>query len=220
MSRLSKLLTLLCLSLSAPLLQAADASWKLEKDAEGVQVYTRAVEGYSIREIRAVTRVPARLSAVVAVLEDVGAVSQLSDVVSEAEILRRQSDTRYQVYSVLKMPWPLDDRDLINQRELRQDPATLTVTISNVAISDAAPPRKGRVRIVKSNQQWVLKPEADGQVLAEMRALTDPNGPIPAAAINAMSVGSPFKSLLKLREMAQSPKYRQANLAHVTEPGR
>lgn len=219
MSRLRLLLTGFLLSVVASSVPAAE-SWMLEKDADGIQVYTRAVEGERIREIRAVTRIPARLSAVVAVLDDVAAAPQLSEVVTESAILQRQSATRSQIYQVLKMPWPLDDRDLVNQRELHQDSVTLVVTISNVAIPEATPPREGRVRILKSRQQWVLTPERNGEVTAEMLALTDPNGSIPASAINAMSVGSPFRTLQKLREMAQSAKYRQASLAFVTEPAR
>ena len=220
MNRLLKLVTALLFVFVASPTFAAEGDWRLEKDADGVQVYTRAVEGQKIREIRAVTRIPARLSAVVAVLDDISATSQLSDVVGEVEILQRQTPTRYQVYSVLKMPWPLDDRDMVNQRDIQQDATTLAVTITNVAVPEAAPLKAGRVRILQSRQNWTLTPEADGRVLAELRALTDPAGPIPASAINAMSVGSPFKSMQQLRTMAQSGKYRQANLPFVREPAR
>lgn len=219
MSRLSLLLAGLLLAIAVSSVPAQE-SWTLEKDDDGIQVYTRAVEGETIREIRAVTRIPARLSAVVAVLDDVAAAPQLTDVVRESSILQRQSATRSQVYQVLKMPWPLDDRDLVNQREIHQDSVTLAVTISNIAIPEAAPTKDGRVRIRKSRQQWLLTPERNGEVVAEMLALTDPNGSIPASAINAMSVGSPFRTLQNLREMAQSAKYRQASPAFVTEPAR
>lgn len=220
MLRLLPLLTLLCLVLSTPLAQAAEEGWKLEKDADGIQVYTRAVAGESIREIRAVTEVSARLTSVVAALEDVSAMSQLSDVISEAMVLTQQSATRSQVYSVLKMPWPLDDRDMVNQREVRQDSVTLAVAITSIAAPGAVPPKKGRVRIQKSRQEWRLTPQGGERVRAEMRALTDPNGPIPASVINAMSVGTPFKSMQQLRALVQLPKYRQASREYITEPSR
>ncbi|HSW13823.1 MAG TPA: START domain-containing protein [Solimonas sp.] len=220
MIRLRALLAVLMLAMFAPLAQGADEGWKLEKDKDGIQVYTRAVEGWTIREIRGVTRVPARLSSVVAVIDDVAAASELSDMVRETAIHQRQTNTRYQLYSVIKMPWPLDDRDMLNQREIRQDSGTLVVTISNVALANVVPPMADRVRITRSRQQWLLTPEREGRVLVEMRSLTDPAGPIPSSAINAMSVGVPFGTLEKLRAMAQLPKYRQASLGFIKEPSR
>lgn len=220
MIRLRPLLALLLLAMFAPLAQSADEGWKLEKDQGGIQVYSRAVDGWKIREIRSVTRVPARLSSVVAVVGDVAAAPKLSDIVSESVIHQRQSDTRQQLYTVIRMPWPLDDRDLLTQREIRQDPATLAVTISNVALAEGLSPKKGRVRITQSRQQWQLTPEADGRVLAEMRSLTDPAGPIPSSVINSMSVGAPFSTMEKLRTLVQSEKYRQASLGYIREPQR
>ncbi len=220
MTRPYALLTLLFLVLSAPFARAADDGWRLEKDEDGIQVYTRAVQGQKIREIRGTVRVQARLSAVAAVLTDVPATPQLSDAIGEAQVLQRQSASRYQVYQLLKMPWPLDNRDIVSQREIRQDAQTLAVTIADAATPEAIPPKAGIVRIQKSRQQWSLTPQADGSVLAEMRAMTDPAGPIPASVINSMSVGAPFKSLQKLRTLAQQPKYRDARLEFIKEPAR
>ena len=220
MNRLYAPLMFLLLMLGAPFALAADDGWRLEKDEDGIQVYTRAVEGQKIREIRGTVRVQARLSAVVAVLTDVPATPQLSDAIGEAQVLQRQSPSRYQVYQLLKMPWPLDNRDIVSQREIRQDAQTLAVTIVDAATPEAIPPKSGIVRIQKSRQQWSLTPQADSSVLAEMRAMTDPAGPIPASVINSMSVGAPFKSLQKLRTLAQLPKYRDAKLEFIKESTR
>jgi hypothetical protein len=220
MSRLTALLTLLILSLAAPLSQAADEGWRLDKDQDGIQVYTRAVEGQKIREIRGVVKLQASLSSVAAVLTDVNAAPQLSETIGEARVLQRRGGQRYQIYQLLKMPWPLDNRDIVADRDIRQDPQTLAVIISDTSTPEAVPVKEGIVRIQKSRTQWQLTPQADGSVMAEMRALTDPNGPIPASVINSMSVGAPFKSLEKLRSMVQSPKYRQASLDFIKEPQR
>lgn len=213
-------LSALILLLVAPFAQAADEGWRLEKDQGGIQIYTRAVEGYKIREIRGVVRVQAPVSAVAAMLADPAVTPQISETVSLAKVLRRQGAQRSQIYQVLDMPWPLDDRDIVVQREIRQDPKTYAVVIADSATPDAAPAEKGRVRVQKSRTQWTLTPQADGTVETEMRALTDPNGPIPASVINSMSVGVPFKSLDKLRTLAQQPKYRQGKLDFIKEAPR
>jgi len=220
MTRFHRLSALILLLLAAPFAQAADEGWRLEKDQGGIQIYTRAVEGYKIREIRGVVRVQAPLTAVAAMLSDPAISPQISETVSQAKILQRQGAQRAQVYQVLDMPWPLDDRDIVVQREIRQDPKTYAVVIADSATPEAAPAEKGRVRVQKSRTQWTLTPQADGTVETEMRALTDPNGPIPASVINSMSVGVPFKSLDKLRTLAQQPKYRQGKLDFIKEAPR
>lgn len=197
---------------------ATDAEqWRLEKDKNGVQVYSRAVEGWSIREIRGVTAVPASLSSVVAVVTDVAALPEVTGVVARASIRSRESDTHYQVYSVVAMPWPVSDRDILNQREIRQDPNTLTVTVTDIATRDVMPPQNGLVRMVNSRQRWTLTPRPDGSVLAEMCTLSEPAGPIPAAVINVMSVSMPFHTLKMLREMVQRETYAHARLAFIKE---
>lgn len=220
MNRLHRLSTLILLLLAAPFAQAADEGWRLDKDQGGIQIYTRPVEGQKIREIRGVVRLPARVSAVVALLTDVNAAPLLSDTIGEARLLQQPDARHAQVYQLLKMPWPLDNRDLVAQREIRQDPQTLAVTISSKATPEAIPLKSGIVRIQKSRTDWSVTPQADGSVVTEMRALTDPNGPIPASVINSMSVGVPFKSLDKLRTLAHQPKYRQGKLDFIKEAPR
>jgi hypothetical protein len=200
-----------------PASAGSESAWQTQKERDGVQISTRAVEGWSIHEIRGVERIPARLSTVAAVLCDIDASTAINDLIVEAKVVQRDNDTRYRFYTAMKMPWPVSDRDLVNQRQITQDPASLAVTFDDQAVPEAAPPRKGYVRMEKSHQLWILTP-ANGEVLVEMRALSDPNGPIPAVIVNAMAVDAPIKSLVRLRELAASPKYAQAKLPFIKEP--
>ncbi|NGY04808.1 START domain-containing protein [Solimonas terrae] len=197
---------------------AAD-DWRLELDRDGIQVQTRAVDGWSIRQIRGSARIAARLPSVVAVIDDPAAQDRLEERVAQATIQHRESATRYQLYARLHMPWPVSDRDIVNQRQIRQDPTSFVVTITDTALRDAAPrPGNGVVRIVRSTQVWTLTPDGDG-VRAQVTLLSDPNGPLPAALINSMSISTPFKMLKALRALAQSPPYALARPAFIEDPG-
>jgi hypothetical protein len=197
---------------------AGDDGWRVDKEKDGIRVSTRVVDGWSIREFRGETRIAARLSALAAVIDDLSALHELNDLVTEARELDRESPTRYRYYTATAMPWPLSDRDLVNQRSIAQDPATLAVTITDGAVADVVPPRKGFVRMDKSHQTWELTPGANGEVAVSVRVLADPNGPIPSSIINAMSVDIPFQTLTKVRELAQRPQYAGATLPFVREP--
>jgi hypothetical protein len=210
----------LAAALSVASAAADDAGWHLEKDQDGIQIYSRAVDGWSIHEMRSTTHIAGRLSSVVAVITDVDAMHELVDVVAESKITQRDSDTRYQIYSLMKMPWPISNRDILNQREIKQDASTLTVTITDTATQDVIPLKKDLVRILKSRQVWTLTPTADGGVQVENRLLSDPNGPIPSSVINAMSVGTPFKTMTQLKALVQRPQYANAKPGFIKDaPG-
>lgn len=196
---------------------AAEEPWRLEKDRDGIKMYSRAVEGWSIREIRGVMRVEASLSSIVAVLEDVDAAHELSDVISEAKIVHRDSETHYRYYSAMDLPWPVSDRDMVDDCRITQDEQTLAVTIRDVAVEGDLPPRNGFVRMTRSVQTWTLTPSPEG-VVVELRILADPAGPIPAAIINAMSIGTPYKTLANLRGMVRKPQYADAKMTYLREP--
>jgi hypothetical protein len=197
---------------------ATAEEWHEEKDQDGIQVYTRAVEGWGMREMRGVATISARLSSLVAVIDDVPALPKLNDSVASAEVRNRVSDTRYQVYSTMRVPWPLSNRDALTQREIIQDKTTLTVTIIEAATQDVMPEREGYVRISRSQQKWTLTPTPEGTVAVEVRTLSDPAGPIPSSLVNAASVSIPLKMIQKLRELAQQPKYMRATMPFIQEP--
>lgn len=197
------------------LTSAADEAWRLEKNAGDVQIYSRAAAGWNIREIRGTTRIDASLAAVTAVLMDIEASPQLNEFVAKAQVQERESATRYRVYSTMKMPWPISDRDILNQRELIQNPDTREVIITDIATRGLMAPQQGLLRIVDSRQQWSLKPLPEGGVDVEMRLLADPAGTIPSRLIDAMAVSTPLKTLRKLRELAQRTAYANAKLDYL-----
>jgi hypothetical protein len=206
--------TTLCLltliALAPALASGSEEGWRKEKDESGIQMYTRAVEGWEIREIRGVTRVEAPLTAVAAVLDDIPAAVELNSMVNESRVIERQGPRRLRTYAAMDMPWPVSDRDLVNDRTIEVDSRTRAITFTDVATEDGVAPRADFVRMVKSRQTWTLTPAADGAVEVELRVLADPNGPIPTSLINSMSIDSPFATLGRLQALARSPKYANA----------
>lgn len=216
-TRLPQPLAVLVLLACSPA-RSAETEWRLDKDSEGIQVSSRAVEGWSIREIRARSLLNVRLSSVVAVIADLDALHELTPLVAQTHLLSQADPLHRVFYTLIDMPWPVADRDAINQRQISQDPRSRVVTIVDQAIAGPLPPQPGLIRISRSSQQWTLSPVAEGQVAVEMRLLSDPGGEIPGSLINALSVSTPLRTLSKLRELAQRPPYRDARLDYIADP--
>src|SRR5262245_24248241 len=96
------------------LVGSAHASpWKLEKDRNGIQVYTRAVPGSALKEFRAVTRINAPLPVALALIEDVNAMcSWLADC-KQARTLKTVSASERYNYVVISAPFPVSNRDMV-----------------------------------------------------------------------------------------------------------
>jgi hypothetical protein len=123
--------------------QARAQDWKVAKASDGVEVSTRAVPGWGMKEFRAITRVHARLSSLVALLEDVGAYSQWFADCKEASVLKSAGPLERWVYFVNGAPFPLRDRDMISHMTFSQDPATGAVTVLVRGDPDVVPNTPG-----------------------------------------------------------------------------
>ena len=89
-------------------------NWELQKEDEGIKVYTAEVEGSEIKAFKAVAVMEGKLSNFVAVLKDVEAYQELFNSNMYSELLE-QTDTMQIQYSQTKVPWPISDRDGVYQ---------------------------------------------------------------------------------------------------------
>ncbi len=216
-----KRIAFLCLALACFLhgpLAAQESGWRLERDKKGVQIHTRAVEGSAFREIRGTTRIEGQLSSIIAALQDMSFWPKLNEIIASAQLHQQLSDTESLIYMQMDMPWPVSDRDVLNRRKIEQDEVSKAVTLTEVATQGVLAENDDYVRIVQSTQRWTLTPMQDGSVEVVWTTHTDPNGPIPAAIVNMLSVGAPYDSLTTLRQTIQAQAYRDRKLAYISEP--
>ena len=93
----------------APTLQAAE--WRLIKEQDDIEVYTRKVEGSPIAQSRATITLETTMSALLAVITDGDNQHRWVDSVDESRTLRRIDAAKAYVHTVSKAPWPVSDRD-------------------------------------------------------------------------------------------------------------
>jgi len=174
----------------------AQDGWSLAKDAEGIKVYVRNVEGSPLREFRGETQLKAAPDDVVKVLRDASAFRKWMPDVVTSELLKA-TDTEQFHYLVNKAPWPVSNRDGVYHFTYAKA-GDGTVTIWVEATPDYAPQREGKVRIPQANGRWKLVPSADGvSVTYQMHAA--PGGSIPNWLANQTVVDTPYGTLKALR---------------------
>lgn len=196
----------------------AEDDWVLERDSDGIQVFTQNVEGSSFDAVRAVMLIEAKLNALVGLVRDASACPEWAELCKESRDHQVISEQELYVYSYNDIPWPVKDRDALTHVLWDQDPETLAVTMTAVATSDLLPVTKGAVRIVNAKTRWIFTPTENGNVEVVSEAHIDPNGPTPAWITNLLLVETPFKTLQGMRRLVQTGRYDDSEFAFVRAP--
>ena len=201
----------LVLLLLCALAIAEEGEWSLEKDADGIKVYTREVSGWSVRQFRGVVEIDARIESLLALLDDNASCSRWIHNCITSELLERTDAYRKYSYVQTKAPWPIKKRDTVLF-------TTTTVTdghveIIGIAMPDYRPRERKFVRIPKQEVRWELKPMENGYVQIIFESKFDPGGSVPDWAVNRTLIDTPFNTLRNMRQLVQEPKYRDTELS-------
>ncbi len=194
----------------------ANNPWVLKKEANGIQVFVRDTPGSAFKAFKGVTNIPARLTALVAVIEDTKAYPQLLHQCKSARDIKEVGNTQSYKYIVTDMPWPVKDRDVIVYSVMQQNKQSKQVEIKMKASPNTLPLKAGRVRISKMVGRWHLIPENKGtKVIYEMSV--DPAGNLPKFLVNALSTDMPFNTLNNLRNLVKRPVYKTSKHAFIID---
>jgi len=210
------LLTSLCLIFSVTFINAQDSDWQLKREKDNLKVYTRNIGETGIKELKLTTRMKTSLSSIIALFNDVPANTEWVYSSKEAKITETITPYHVYYYSVSDFPWPLNDRDLIVDSIINQDPDTKVVTSASVA-ADKYPVQKGLVRVTVFESKWILTPLPDGMVDIVYMVKTDPGGNIPIFLTNMFIDKGPIATMKKMRDILSEPKYRDAKVDFIEE---
>lgn len=214
-SKLLYIITTLALTTAA---FAANA-WDLRKDKDGIQVYTRSVEGSAYKEVKTETIVAdIRLSSLAALIIDVEACPDWADKCAESYVYEQINETESYVYTHNKMPFPVKDRDVLAHMKWQQNPTTNELVLASFATTDIMPKKKKRLRLTEAKTGWYFTPQPDGNIRIVNEAHINPGSSLPGWVTNMLLVDTPFKTMLSFIKEARNPKYRDAQISFITEP--
>jgi hypothetical protein len=181
----------------------SEGNWKLELDKEGIQVYTRHVEGSDFKEFKANMVMDGTLSEIADIIADVEKFPEWSYKTTSVKIIRKEGNT-IQYFYVSDTPKFLKTRVAFFESKKSIDSKTNEITFSLVNIQGNQPISESEILIPTMKGYWKLTPLRDNKVHVMMQMLTEPGGIIPAWLANMVVVDSPFATLKGLRERANT----------------
>ncbi len=179
-------------------------SWKLEKDRNGVKVFTRKTNGFKLKEFKAITKVEATPEILLNIIREAEKYPDWMAHLSRSHIVKKISDNELYIYSESDLPWPFSNRDIVTQSLLYWEGNTAFVRMTG--ISDFIPDNKGIVRMPYSNGLWIFNPVSKGVTEIIYQYQGDPGGSIPGWVANLFIVDGPYKTLIGMSEFALEVK--------------
>jgi hypothetical protein len=182
--------------------------WKLKKEADGISVYTRSVEGSSFDEFKAIAIISgASLDTVLNILIDVKNNTRLIPDCTESRILF-QRDRYYGIYYFrIRAPWPIKDRDGVYKSETSVTNDGKLAHISVSPLGSYLEEKKDLIRMYGGVGYWEIEELPDKNLKITYQFHGEPGGNIPGWLANSVIVSNPFNTLKNLRVLVSGSKY-------------
>lgn len=181
----------------------AQDNWKLKKDKNGIEIYTRNAEGSKYKEFLAKITIDQPINRVYhAVIDSDGFKEWYADC-TDSKNVNKENDQSFTRYMVFDIPWPFDDRDVVSKVVVNKKENSIRIDLSNAP--EDYPEQEDLVRIPYSKGYWLLTHDKN-KTNIEYTYLADPGG-LPPWIVNLFIVDGPYKSLTKFKEHVKKSKY-------------
>lgn len=196
---------------------AENSEWQLEKEEHDIQlkIFTREIEGSSLREFKGEMLVETQLTTLAALLLDGQAAPQWMHQCEKFEVVEQLDPKNAIIYFINGAPWPVSDRDAVVASSMSQDSETLTMRVTIEALTGRLPVDEDYVRIPRMSGHWLFEPLEDGKVLIRYQVHAEPGGSLPSWLANSVVVDTPYHTMSNMLDMLKLEKYQQADIPFI-----
>ncbi len=201
------------------LISAAQESeaWKLLKDEDGIQVYSKPDIYSDMKIIKAETVAKTTLSTLIALIRDAENHQNWVFNCTHAEILELIDSTDWYYYAQTDAPWPVSDRDVVTKVTFYQDKDTKTVTFKSTGVPDYIPQKPGYIRIPETESYWIFEPLDNRKINIIFKLKINLGGSIPQWLTNMVIAKGPYNTIRNMLFEIEKPRYKYAYCEFIEE---
>ena len=190
-------------------------SWELAKDRDGIQVYTKTIDGSPYKASKVTSKVEGTLHAFAALFRDVDAYDKLFPDSHSPQLIERKTYKKQIHYIISEAPWPVADRDGVYQYDYRYEAGQKTLYIEMKGLPNYWEEKEGMVRIVQCDGVWTFEQlsATECQVTYEFQA--DPGGTVPAWLANTGVTSMPYELMLNVKKRIKLDKYKNGRVSFI-----
>lgn len=190
----------------------AQADWELQKNKNGIKVWTKDYPNSKFKQFKCKTRIKADLKNVVAVFLDIENMGAWYYRVETVTLVEKISDMEGTYKIDFELPWPVADRISAVRATMSHDPSTDEVTVKT-SYEDGIIKDSDRLVVTDMHSEWVLTPEENGYVHIYHKGYMHPAGTLPAWIANSGVKEGPVKTLTALKEIL--PEYSDVDVSFL-----
>jgi hypothetical protein len=186
-----------------------DESWRFVTKRGAIKILTQDVEETAIRALKAEGEIKSPLINVLTALRDISAAPNWSPFTISKKTIVERSDLWAITHDVLKMPWPLNKRDLIIDYKLELNKKNKELRVDFKSVNHQQyPPGNNIVRAYLHIGAMKLRPSKNGGTWVELTLLFDPMGFVPKWVVNALQITMPVNYLRSLEKYSKNLEQR------------
>jgi hypothetical protein len=183
-------------------------SWTLQKDKDGIKVYTRDSDKSAFDEFRATMLLNQSIHSFVAVMRDAEGLPEWAYNVKNASTLKIMGDSLQYYYSEVSIPFPFTNRDGIYRNSYTWKPDSSLLIIEINILPDYIEKKENFVRIPFGQGFWRVKVLEDKLIDVTFQMVVDPGGSVPSWLANMFVNETPTYTLTNLRKVIVKEKYQ------------
>ena len=190
--------------LAIPGILIGQDGWKLSNSKDEINIYTRKVEGFGLKEYKVELIIDHDdIADVVELILEVDKYSDWSHKLKDVKRISSAEDL-IEFYAVQETPWPAKDRQMCCRIKISDnDTNRFHANLSSYIGSDCSE-CENCVQVPKLHGQWLVERMDDGTIHIRHQVLTDPGGSIPDWMANAFVTDYPMKSFKKFVALLKS----------------
>jgi hypothetical protein len=175
-------------------------NWMIDKEDDGIKIYTRSVEGSEFRAFKGVAQYDATLDEVLKVLSNVENYPQWFGHTEASKLLAQIENENY-IYVETIFPWPYSNRDLVYKVVVKKiSPEKTLITIQGNP--DFIPVKKNINRMTQASGKILITSLGNKtEIIYEFHC--EP-GNVPSWLANKLLPGYPLSTLSGLRRTIDS----------------
>lgn len=187
--------------ITASAAMSAEPSWELLQEEDGLNIYSRTVDGSSYNEIKATVLINAPITHVAKFVGDGNGCAKWRMKCKSSEVIETVSKDERYMHTVLDLPWPFTDRDFVLHSKTEMDTQTKTTKVS----LNSSPSSLPAGEYVRAKTHGGIMIRAISEQLVEFTYIVhaELGGNLPVGRVNNELADSVYEDLTRLRELAE-----------------
>ena len=172
-------------------------NWEIDKNKDGIKVYTRAEKGSSFKAFRAIVEVNNSVEEIIKVLKNISEYTNWYGYTKTSKLLKTENGIQYNYVETI-FPWPYNNRDMVYKMSIEKY-SSGAVKVSLKGLPKYISEKKGIVRMKKAEGYILLQPNNEKTLITYVFH-SEPGKNIPVWLANNSIADLPFKTLSGLKK--------------------